>query len=98
LESRHINVQCERAIIQGGKAGQDLRGGDRGTRADLNSERVLRSRGKRIILDWLGKTEAVNIFLAHGEEDLLQGYANAAIENKPSMRAYLPAWKEAIGS
>ena len=45
----------------------------------------------------VGEDGGENIFLVHGKEDPLQGFANA-IENKPSMRAYLPAWKEAIGS
>jgi len=95
LESRHINVQCERAIIQGARRVKIF---GRETRADLGSERVLRSHRPADLPRLVGEDEGENIFLVHGKEDPLQGFANAAIENKPSMRAYLPAWKEAIGS
>ncbi|MEA3356063.1 MAG: MBL fold metallo-hydrolase [Candidatus Bipolaricaulota bacterium] len=48
-----------------------------------------------ILLDWLGKTEAENIFLLHGEEESLNGFAEA-IGNELSMKPYIPSWKEAV--
>lgn len=48
-----------------------------------------------ILLDWLGKTRAKQVFLVHGEERSLKGFENA-IKEKLSIDSHIPAWKEEV--
>ena len=48
-----------------------------------------------ILLNWLKKTSPGHVFLVHGEEESLQGFKQA-IEEKLTMDAHIPAWKETV--
>jgi metallo-beta-lactamase family protein len=48
-----------------------------------------------ILLNWLKKTSPGHVFLVHGEQESLQGFKQA-IEEKLTVDAQIPAWKEAV--
>ncbi len=48
-----------------------------------------------ILLDWLAKTRAKQVFLVHGEERSLKGFEKA-INEKLSIDSHIPAWKEEV--
>jgi metallo-beta-lactamase family protein len=48
-----------------------------------------------ILLDWLAKTRAKQVFLVHGEERSLKGFEKA-IKEKLSIDSHIPAWKEEV--